>query len=774
MTTISDGIRVEVAFEADPDAATPAWTDATGYVDMSVGINIRQGRTKSTEQPQPGTCSFTLDNRSGKFSPALEGSFPYLIPYRKVRVRWRNPFGGANLLPLSATADTAGWTLANAATVAAVSTGDGYALTALEVSVSSDPDWAEYSFPVVPGRRYVLSGVARWISGSGLMVVAQPASGPGAVGTDFMATTSGWQKFALPFVSTDPTAKVLIAGMGAGVAQFGYLRVDEITATNPDVRVDWTPGTATKYMGDPYYLDRFTGYIDAWPLSWGTSRDTSVTITAADRLARLGKSRPMRSIPCETILSLTPYRYWPCGDWDGAGFSSIAPASADGDTLSPGTVVINPDFDPVGGTGIPTDGASSPAFKAPGTTGLWSIVNLPSLPNISMGAYFNTTATTEQDLLSLFIPSGAQIVVGHGTHGRLTVKAQTSQAAAPPLISTASAGVVNDGKTHSVVAVIDGTGSSDVVKVYLDGTLRTTATLTAFTGTDNYPYQQAAFGAARNWGSNSLTGTLGHCFLVGRALTTTEISDVYKAGLTGFAPESTVTRLGRLWKLGLNRTDTNGTWFNGSCTTVSHYDTTDQDPAGALRAIVESEGGVLYCTNAGSVAALGRDYRSTWSSPATIPAVDSERLSFRQQIDDIANDVSIEVSGTGQTIRQSDEASVASYGYRSLSATIYSTSRNDGNVAAARLMRPDAWSYLEGVSVDLCTLPATSEGNRGNTVIALLPALTFNGRVTIPGVVPPTISSVADVSGWVEGVTETIRSGNWVVGLDLSPWYTQG
>ena len=46
------------------------WTDITAYVLQRDGISIREGSSsENTSQPDPATCSLTLDNRTGRFSP---------------------------------------------------------------------------------------------------------------------------------------------------------------------------------------------------------------------------------------------------------------------------------------------------------------------------------------------------------------------------------------------------------------------------------------------------------------------------------------------------------------------------------------------------------------------------------------------------------------------------------------------------------------------------------------------------------------------------------
>jgi hypothetical protein len=56
---ITDGLRVQVAFEANPDAGSPTWTDVTRYVRLASGISITRGRQDARSQPSVGTCAMT-------------------------------------------------------------------------------------------------------------------------------------------------------------------------------------------------------------------------------------------------------------------------------------------------------------------------------------------------------------------------------------------------------------------------------------------------------------------------------------------------------------------------------------------------------------------------------------------------------------------------------------------------------------------------------------------------------------------------------------------
>lgn len=63
---------VELALGADLTASpsTWAWTDVTAYVRAREGVTITRGGYDGATQAPPSTCSFTADNRTGRWSPS--------------------------------------------------------------------------------------------------------------------------------------------------------------------------------------------------------------------------------------------------------------------------------------------------------------------------------------------------------------------------------------------------------------------------------------------------------------------------------------------------------------------------------------------------------------------------------------------------------------------------------------------------------------------------------------------------------------------------------
>jgi hypothetical protein len=80
---------IEMAFGDQIFDTTPTWTDVTAYVRAGDSMSLRRGRRGQFSEVQPGTGSFTLDNRDGRFTPGLSTGAYYPNIKRSVPVRVR-------------------------------------------------------------------------------------------------------------------------------------------------------------------------------------------------------------------------------------------------------------------------------------------------------------------------------------------------------------------------------------------------------------------------------------------------------------------------------------------------------------------------------------------------------------------------------------------------------------------------------------------------------------------------------------------------------------
>jgi hypothetical protein len=82
---------MEMAFGDSPFTSEPTWTDVSAYVRADQGIQVTRGKTTTFSDIQPGTMSFTLDNRLRLFDPDYSAGtyFGKLVPQVRCRLRVR-------------------------------------------------------------------------------------------------------------------------------------------------------------------------------------------------------------------------------------------------------------------------------------------------------------------------------------------------------------------------------------------------------------------------------------------------------------------------------------------------------------------------------------------------------------------------------------------------------------------------------------------------------------------------------------------------------------
>lgn len=85
---LPSGLTIEVEFVAG------TWTDVTADFDYNAGYTITVGRSSPQQQPGPSSCTLSLRNSTGKYTPGLQvladGSpapfFPNVVPQKRLRV----------------------------------------------------------------------------------------------------------------------------------------------------------------------------------------------------------------------------------------------------------------------------------------------------------------------------------------------------------------------------------------------------------------------------------------------------------------------------------------------------------------------------------------------------------------------------------------------------------------------------------------------------------------------------------------------------------------
>jgi hypothetical protein len=507
------------------------------------------------------------------------------------------------------------------------------------------------------------------------------------------------------------------------------------------IRVTATPpgGTAST---------RFVGFIDEWPVEWdGTDSYAMARIRATSRLARLGLSARLRSMPEEAILADQPAGYWTLGDPQGstaatessgnaaARLESVEPAS-DGD----GTPVVFGNA-----IGVPTDGLTAAEFA--GYVGGVYGENLKAPFTWAAGPRSVRAAVRLGDLANIdpafggVIASTFNCALGVAATGRVN---GTNVTGTPTTVGPS----INDGATHDLVCVRDGTNEI----LYVDGVAVATAAASA-PGADT-------LGVSVGGG---FPGTISHVAVYDRALAAAEVAAQYEAMRATFT-ERTDQRAARIldWA-GVAATEV--TTETGA-ETMTYQQTSGQSVVDALRDVESTEGGVLFDGRGGLVTLHNRSRRYLATVAATFDmAAQHVGSDYAPKLDrtTLTNDATVENPTTGETARSVDMASVDEYGVATASAKSVASTYDPLQQKAAWLV----YSYAEprprvpSLTVDVLAhqgLTPSAQTILGLDVGALV-AVTNQ----------PTQADATSVQYFIEGYTESIGPESYQITYNLSP-----
>lgn len=340
------------------------WTNISSYVYAEDGITITRGRQDEQASLEPSTCSLTLNNRDGRFSPRNPTGAYYGKIGRNTPIRVSVNLGQTRLVAdayddRANTSDSAGLSI----------TGD------IDIRIDTRlRTWDQFVTLVgktgaAPQRSYALDlnsngTLTLWWSADGTNWLTATSTVPVPQRTGRMAvratldvnngaagrtvvfysapTMSGtWTQIGDSVVQAgvtsifDSTSGVSIgSGAPIGMETYSAKILQGIAGTeraNPDFTAQ-TDG-ATSFVdaaGNTWTLGgaaitnkrtRFVGEVSTWPPKWDVSgRDVRVPVVAAGILRRLGQgasplqSALRRGIPSESGV----VAYWPMEDEDGA------------------------------------------------------------------------------------------------------------------------------------------------------------------------------------------------------------------------------------------------------------------------------------------------------------------------------------------------------------------------------------------------------------------------------------------------------------------------
>lgn len=405
-----------------------AWTNITADVYRRDGIHITRGRADEGQRVDPGKCTLTLNNRSGKYSPKnpmspLYGQIGRNTPVR-VSVRTGSPYLDVtgNVADFASTPDTAALDI----------TGD------LDLRIEAEADWYATGAQVLIGKweptgnqkAYMLrlengslvlhhstDGFTGGFFGRTLPALPRRAAlratldidnGAGGRTARFYWAKSmagPWTEFADPvtiagttatFASTAPL-KVAPNDLAVTVPRYPFAGkaykaevrngIDGTVVANPDFTVQ-TVGAASfsDGAGRTWSMNgaaaitnrrtRFVGEISAWPPRWDVSgKDVYTPVEAAGILRRLGQGvKPLASTLRRRIPSYSPRAYWPFEE-DRDATQAYSPVPLARPATTQGFTFASDDSLP-GSSALPSIGATASfvAVMPPSvSTGTWQM-----------------------------------------------------------------------------------------------------------------------------------------------------------------------------------------------------------------------------------------------------------------------------------------------------------------------------------------------------------------------------------------------------------------
>lgn len=356
------------------------WTDISAYVLERDPIRVARGRQDEQSEGETGTCTFTLDNRDGRFSPRNPTGAYYGTIGRNTPVRVSTLLGGVRLVKPDGLIASCPDTAANSIT------GD--------IDVRVDAVFASWVGSGSNGNYLLSKGTAapqiswqlrttstgalgfEWTTDgtttvsvtstvplpnlTGRMAVratldVNNGSGGNTVTFYTSDTISGtWLQLGTAVVTAGVTSiynstSTVVTGPSIAGGYYAIKVLENIGGTervNPDFTAQAEGTTAfTDGAGNNWTMDsgvsvtarryRFYGEVSDWPVSWDASGgDVATQITANGILRRLGQgSQTVISAIREAVLgaSIPAYGYWPMED--GTAATSLGSALPTGQPM---------------------------------------------------------------------------------------------------------------------------------------------------------------------------------------------------------------------------------------------------------------------------------------------------------------------------------------------------------------------------------------------------------------------------------------------------------
>lgn len=570
-----------------------------------------------------------------------------------------------------------------------------------------------------------------------------------------------------------------------------------LTLDNTGGRFTWG------YSGSPYYPNvlpykrirvlvyeenrtwhtyRFDGYIDGWPASFaGVSEQPRVTITATDRLARLGRSRQLRDAmheelgaasysaagwvlddPALSVLGSTTVLsgglVWLYGLQESSGSSTAGDVSGALGRPTLTTVQVGTDGAiEFGASGLMPEGTA--VQFSPASAGNGIVLTKASGPSTYIGGEFTLSCQ-----FAWTGSTGAQLVqVGASPSGRITISVTPTTVVAtfvaPDTTSTTVTKTAATGNNRPHFALV--TVSAGTIRLHVDALSEATGSI------------PAGMGSAQGLTIGGTTSANVHQVAwVAYSNVSTTVARAQDLGLVGSAgSEATGARIGRILRwLGIPASDQD---LMPGVSQVAYQASGGADPLDLINDVCKVESGRFWATPWGVFAFRDRSYfGDSWVLSIGPNQIDPGEYAMTVDTADIVNDLTVS-RPAGATFRMRDESSINLYGQHSASDTIYAATDDAlRDIAAFRLARyahpvprvpslksnvlTESWWFIRSLYYNL------DPGKM--IVLGSLPAATTPGGVTsVQFVVEGVREEITPTAHWLAFTTSPRPFTFWIL-----------
>lgn len=723
-------LSVEAAFGYSITAASPAWTDITPYVDLIAGVSMGRGASDEQSETQPGTCTLTLDNSDGRFSPGRASGAYYPNIKKNVPIRIRVVTTAKNLVTNpSFESGLADWSKTASPTFVQDATHVQSGSQAMRVTWGSPTDQSVFCelYGLDIGTTYTASGYV-WISATA-PVMEMHIEGM-AVGSS-STTTGAFERLSYTFTATATHHRLVIQTVGTPTAGT-QMWLDAVQVEEGS--------TASTFDSDAAQIHpRGLWMVNEWPVKW-EGLQSKVTITCTDLFKWLGIQPELQAMLIEEVLLDLPTVYYPLSEPEESTSAGDLAGTASVGALSIVQAGAGGTLTFAAGAG-PSDGLGCPVFTpASSTAGKYLSSDLG--PNVTDAngpwrvraeAWFSTS-TTDRVLLALTSSdaSNKMIISLESGTGKLQVQVQGEGTA---LVATVWATPnLADGLTHHLVY------NENAAEVAIDGTTYSTSNFSV----DGYRLLYVGgFQNARLW-----NGTIAHVALYFRGVTTAELTPHYTTGATEHIGEAANTRMSRIATYAGLTVTTQGSIFDG----MASQKELGKAPLEHMREVERTESGKLLSSrSAAELVFQSRDVRYNPVAAASIAYADLETDGVEMADDDqkMINTVVAKRPG-GATQRILDQTARDTYGpYQQELELFKSTDLKVTDAANWRVSRyADPPPELRSVPLEASTLGLTTYRALLNADVSTVLDIT-----SMPTEAPASTQTVT-----IEGYTETITS----------------